>query len=496
MANIRKQAILSSLLVYVGFLIGAVNMYFFTKNGSFTPEQFGLTRVFYDIAQNILAFGSLGIIPVMYKFYPYYKDNLEEKKNDLLTWTLVASVVGFILVLIGGYVLEPLVIKKFIQRSPLLVQYYYLVFPFGLGMLLFSILEAFCWCLHKTVVSNFLKETGMRLLVLVFIVLYLTKAVSFETFIKLFSLIYLILFIAILFFLIWIKKFHLTFTISHVTKRFKKKMLAMWSLTSGGVVINVLAQTIDTVIISSLKGLGSTGIFNLAQFAANLVQVPQRSIQSVTTGILAQAWKDKNYTEISRIYHRSCINLLLLALFIFANIWLNIYDGFAVFNIQEAYKVGISVIFVLGIARIIDAGTGVNNIIIGTSTFWRFEFVSGIILLFLRIPTTYLLIKNFGIIGAGFAEVISLTIYNFIRFEYLRRKFGMQPFNQKTALSILVSAVAFFITWILFRNIHGWVAIVSRSLTFTTILVSGIFYLRLTPDAMQMYYKVKEKWSR
>ena len=270
----------------------------------------------------------------------------------------------------------------------------------------------------------------------------------------------------------------------------------MWSLTSGGVVINVLAQTIDTVIISSLKGLGSTGIFNLAQFAANLVQVPQRSIQSVTTGILAQAWKDKNYTEISRIYHRSCINLLLLALFIFANIWLNIYDSFAVFNIQEAYKVGISVIFVLGIARIIDAGTGVNNIIIGTSTFWRFDFVSGIILLFLRIPTTYLLIKNFGIIGAGFAEVISLTIYNFIRFEYLRRKFGMQPFNRKTALSILVSAVAFFITWILFRNIHGWVAIVSRSLTFTTILVSGIFYLRLTPDAMQMYYKVKEKWSR
>ena len=190
------------------------------------------------------------------------------------------------------------------------------------------------------------------------------------------------------------------------------------------------------------------------------------------------------------------INLLLLALFIFANIWLNIYDSFAVFNIQEAYKVGISVIFVLGIARIIDAGTGVNNIIIGTSTFWRFEFVSGIILLFLRIPATYLLIKNFGIIGAGFAEVISLTIYNFIRFEYLRRKFGMQPFNRKTALSILVSAVAFFITWALFRNIHGWVAIVSRSLTFTTILVSGIFYLRLTPDAMQMYYKVKEKWSR
>lgn len=495
MANIRKQAIISSIIVYFGFIIGAVNTYFFTRNGSFSPDQFGLTRIFYDLGQNIFVFGSLGLIPIIYKFYPYYKDNVDDKENDLLTWALTGSFIGFILVLIAGYVLEPLVIKKYIQRAPLILTYYYLIFPFGFGMLFFSVLEAYCWSLHKTVISNFLKETGMRIIVLVLILLYFTKVVSFDTFIKLFSLVYLILFLIILTYLIRIKKFHLTFKVSNPTKKFKKKMLNMWALIYGGVMIQIVAQTIDTFIIASLKGLGSTGVFNLAQYAANLVQVPQRSIQSITTGVLSQAWKDKNYEEINRIYQRSCINLLLLAAFIFGNIWLNINDAFTVFNIQDDYKAGIYVVFVLGIARLIDAGTGVNGTIIGTSVFWRFDFISGVVLLAFRIPVTYLLIKKFGIIGSAFAELFSYFIYNGIRYEFLRRKFGMQPFTAKTAYSIVVVAVAFAIAYLLFKSSGGFLSIIGRTAVFTTIFIAGIFYLQLTPDAMQLYYKFKEKWK-
>ena len=76
MSGIRKQTIQSSIIVYFGFVVGALNMYLYSKNGSFTTDQFGLTRLFFDFAQNIFAFASLGTIPVLYKFYPYYKDNL------------------------------------------------------------------------------------------------------------------------------------------------------------------------------------------------------------------------------------------------------------------------------------------------------------------------------------------------------------------------------------------------------------------------------------
>ncbi len=40
-------------------------------------------------------------------------------------------------------------------------------------------------------------------------------------------------------------------------------------------------------------------------------------------------------------------------------------------------------------------GTGVNSQIIGTSTFWRFEFISGMVLLSLAVPLNYYLGKAF-----------------------------------------------------------------------------------------------------
>lgn len=493
MSTIRKQAITSSILVYIGFFIGAINMYIYTKNGSFTTAQFGLTRIFFDVAQNMFAFGSLGVIPILYKFYPYYKDNLPEKKIDLLSWALVVAVFGFILVLLTGFVLEPLVIRKFSRNSLLFVQYYYWVFPFAFGMLFFSVLEAYAWALQKTVWSNFLKETVLRIFTTVLILLYLFKYINFDTFIKLFSFLYILIFITLLAYLWSIEKLHFTFSISKVTKRFKKKMFVMQSLVFSGIGIQALAQTIDSIFIATLKGLDLAGIFTLAQYAANLIQVPQRSIQSITTGVLSQAWKDKNYKEINRIYKRSSINLLLLALFIFGNVWLNAKDVLTVLKIQEDYQAGIYVILVLGIARIIDAGTGVNGPIIATSTFWRFDFFSGVVLLAFRIPLTYFLIKTYGIIGAAFAEVIAYGVYNSIRWYFLKKKFNMQPFSVQTLYSIVLATVAYFFVYFLLSSITGWIGILLKGFLFSTILTVGIFYWELTPDAMQLFYKWKEK---
>ena len=45
MAGIRKQAIITSILVYIG-VFGALNTYLFVKEGNFGPEQYGLTRLF------------------------------------------------------------------------------------------------------------------------------------------------------------------------------------------------------------------------------------------------------------------------------------------------------------------------------------------------------------------------------------------------------------------------------------------------------------------
>jgi O-antigen/teichoic acid export membrane protein len=486
MSGIRKQTIQSSIIVYFGFLVGAVNMYFYSKNGSFTTDQFGLTRLFFDFAQNIFAFASLGTIPVLYKFYPYYKDNLADKKNDLLTWVFVASVVGFIIVALLGVAFEPYVVRKFGERSKLFVDFYYLVFPFSLGYLFFSVLEGYCWALQKSVVTNTLKETVLRLITTAFILLYYFKLITFTEFMYLFSLLYLIIAGLTMIYLWRIHQFNITFAVSRVTKKFIKKMIGVQVFVFGGICLNAVAITISGILIASKMGLTSTAVFALAAYVANLIEIPQRSITSISTGVLSRAWKDKNFAEINRIYHRSSINMLLIALFIFGNVWLNVAHGINILHIQNKYTAGLGVVLVLGIAKIIDAGTGVNSVILATSTFWKFEFYTGMILLSLRIPLAYILITRYGIIGPAYAELISQVVYNFIRYEFLRRKFKMQPFNKETFYTVLLGIAAIAAGYFLFTGMGGWAGIILRSIFFSGILIGGMFLLKLTPDAMQL----------
>lgn len=495
MGNIRKQTIISSVLVYIGFFIGAVNTYLYVKEGHFTAEQFALTRIFFDIAQNFYVFASLGVIPIVLKFYPYYKGHLPDKENDLLSWALLVSCVGFVLVLIGGYLIEPLIVKKFIQRSQLIVEYYHYIFPFAMGMLFFSVLEGYCWALHKTIVPNFLKETGLRLVTLIFILLYYFNYISYHSFIQLFALLFILMSIVLAGYLLYLKKLHFTFRISKVTKKLLPKMVAMQSLIFGGMVIQALGQTMDSIFIASLKGLGFAGVYTLALYAANFIQVPQRSMQSISTGILSQAWKEKNYTEINRVYQRSSINMLLMSLFIFSCIVLNVQDLFALLKINDDYTAAINLIVVLGLVRVIDAGTGVNGTIIATSTFWKFDFFSGVLMLAVRLPLTYFFIKQFGSIGAAYSELIGYSIYNFIRFEFLRRKFNMQPFTQKTLITLLLSTALTGMLYFVFLNTLGWLMMIVKTAAFTVLFAASTIWLKLTPDAGQLIHIIKKKFG-
>ena len=80
MSNIRRQSIISSIIVYFGFVLGMLNTYLFTREGGFTPEQYGLVNAFIAIANVMLSFANMGMQAYIYKFYPYYNETCRAKK--------------------------------------------------------------------------------------------------------------------------------------------------------------------------------------------------------------------------------------------------------------------------------------------------------------------------------------------------------------------------------------------------------------------------------
>lgn len=499
MNSIRRQSIFSTLLIYGGFAIGLFNTYLFTKQGLFTDEEFGLYNVFIAIAVLMAAVANLGAPYFIYKFFPYYQARLQPEKNDQLTLALLIAIVGFGILLVTGYWLEPLVIQKYSGNAPSLVYYFKWVYPLGAGLLLFNVLEAWSWQHRLSVTSNFLKEAIWRFFVLMLIAGFAMGWISsFDKFIKLFAFSYP--FIAILLFIWLALQGKITFSAwnSSVTQRLKKPIFGYTSFTYMGTLIFTLAQVFDSILIGSVleNAMAQVAIYSLAQNMASIIQAPQRGIIAASIAPLSNAWKEKDLTTLSRIYQRSSINQLLFAGAIFGLIFLNFNDAIITLELKPSYLTGLTVFCLLGLTRLIDMGTGVNTQLIITSPSWKFEFKSGMILLLIMLPSSYLLTKKYGITGTALAQLISISLYNTIRILFLWGKYRLQPFSTNSAVTLFVSTLLIGLLYFLFYEQNGWTFIFLRSSLFLVLFGVCAWLLKLSPDLRPVVDSLKKRMLR
>ena len=443
MGIIQKQGIKSSYFIFLGFLIGAINLLvlfpmFFTKNDQ------GLVRAMIDIGATLSIFCTLGTLPVVYKFFPFYNHYLGSNKNELPFLTLLINLIGFGILMIIGWYNKDFIIRK-LGKSPSLGHYFNYIYPYTFFLLLFYWLEAFAWGLHKGVMTNFLRETAIRVLTTILIIVFGLHWINLTQFIGLFSCIYLLPLLFLLSNLIRSKDWSLnTFTISSVTRRLKGRMISFALFVFAGQFFNLLARTNDTFMIVGLKGLSDASIFAIATYVSAILEIPQRSLTSISIPILAKAWKEKDFENIKHIYHKSVSNLLAVGLLLFGLIWLNIQNLVSFLNWVShkqggGYDALINLAFIMGLAKLIDLATGVNAQIIGTSNFWKFDFLTNVLFVIVSIPLNYYLIKRYDLTGLAYSNLIAYTLYNSVRFGFLYKKFNLQPYSWKHGLFLLLS---------------------------------------------------------
>jgi len=492
--SIRRQSIISSFWVYFGFALGFFNTYLFAKG--FTEAQYGVYGAFMAFATIMLTLSNVGLTYYIGKFFPYYNDNVPLEKNDMMSLALLVSLTSFIFVVLGGIVFKDFVVRKYAANSPELIRYYYWLFPFGFGLSIYSLFEAFAWQLRKSVLTNFLKEVLFRLFTSALIVLTFIHVIKdFDLFIKLFAFTYLAIALTLFIYLKVTRRLFFPFSISRVTKKFYKKIIPVSIFVWGGSLVFNIAHVFDTLVIGAVikHGMTYVGIYTLAQNISSLIQAPQRAIIAASIPPLAQAWKDKDYGKITRIYQRSSINMLIFAVGMFMLIWMNFTDGVLTFHLKSGYLDARYVFLFIGISRIIDLGTGVNSQIIGTSIYWKFEFFSGMILLTLTLPLNYILAKHLQAVGPAIANLIALLVFNAIRYFFLLRKFNMQPFTVKTIYPILLGVAGYIICYLLFHAHQGFGWIVLRSSVFIALYGAGVLLLDLSPDILPVWNTIKKK---
>jgi O-antigen/teichoic acid export membrane protein len=492
MGTIRKQSILSSLFIYIGFAIGAINILFlFPKY--FTPEEFGLTRILVDIALILSTVCTAGAIPIGFKFYPYYSSTLPDKKNELPAIVLGIVLLSCLAIVVCFPYLQPIIIRKFGARSPFLVTYLDLVIPLTLSLALFGVLEVFAWISGKTVLSNFTKELLFRSLVLILILLWINGFfLDFTQWIRAYSFVYfplvLILGIAVLL----TRKFYLSLSISALSRRLGPMMFKYGGAYFLSALLNIVAKTNDTLIIASqsIGGLADAAIFTIATYLITVMDVPQRSLISAATPQIAKAWRDKDLGKLDRLYKKTALNLLIIAAGILGLILIN--TPLLIKILGPNYSPLLLLMLILGIAKLIDLGTGLNSQILQLSKHWRIDLLTNMFFVGVSILLNYLLTRKYGIIGTAIGSLVAIVLFNLIRFICIKRIYKLQPFSSKNGTALLIAMGMLILTyWLPIPGI--WVSSILKSILFLGGFVFLILRMNISPDITELWVMAKNK---
>jgi O-antigen/teichoic acid export membrane protein len=100
----------------------------------------------------------------------------------------------------------------------------------------------------------------------------------------------------------------------------------------------------------------------------------------------------------------------------------------------------------------------------------------------IHISTNLLLIPHFSISGVGLATLISIFIFNAVKFALIKWKLGMQPFSRQTVYVLALAGIAFLPAYLLPDTGFPVLNAGLKSGLFAGLFAAAILYFRISAD--------------
>ncbi len=493
MGVVKRQGIKESIVAYFGVIIGAISL-LIIQPYCLEPQEIGMIKMLIALASLMTPFIVLGMNASMIKFFPEF-NNPEEKHYGLISFVLTVPIIGFILLSIGfltfqGDIAEYYTTKK---ENSLIVSYLPYALPLTLFMAYILILKDISRSVLKVVVPSILQNIWLRVATIVSVILYYCEIIKFSSLIGCLVMMYGV---SVLIMLLYTR--HLGMLHLKPDRRFfkKEKLKEVGNYASYVLFIGLsgyIVNYIDILMIGSLEGESQAGIYAIAFFIGTVIEIPRRSLSSITTPLVAQAFNDNNISKIKYLYSNVSINLLIIGSILLIGIWSNIDNLFRLMPNGEIYAAGKYIVLLIGLAKLFNMATSINGEIILLSPYFRFNLYAMILLTTLTIASNAYFIPIYGIIGAAVASLVTVFIFNISKLVYLWLKLKMQPFTIATVKVLILSAFVIFCNYLIPDMGNPLLDIVIRSILLGSIYVGVLLASKISPDINSV---VRNLWNR
>ncbi len=480
MGIVYNQSYRTTAISYLGVGIGYINVLWLFPS-ILSAEQIGLLRLLPSIAFMLLPFAQLGLSQSVLKFYPEYAKK-SNGSSELFSIMLIANLVGFGFMLIVLKIFDDHILQFFESKSALANDYIHVATILVLILSYHAIFESFSRSILKIVFPGIVKDVAIRLLYTALVGAFYLDLLTFPEVVNGLILIYLIGLSLLINYVL--KKKSLRFTInfkSLKTSEFKK--IGQYSIfTLLGASGTYIMLNIDQVMISSLIGLEGNGIYTTAFYIAVVIEMPRRAITNITTPLVSKLFDDNKSDEINKLYKQVSINQMMVGSLLLIGILVNLKNVYALIPNNEVYLAGIKVVYIVGIAKLLDMTFGMNGEIILMSKKFKYNVLFTTVLAIVAIASNWILIPIYGIEGAALATAFTLIVFNILKLVFVKFKLGLWPFSLKNILLAIIAVSTYYVIIIIpyFSNI--WLDFLIRSAITTIIYVIPCVLLKISPE--------------
>ena len=279
MGVIAKQSIRGTIVTYLGVAVGFLTT-FFVITRFLTAEEIGLARVLIDAATLFIGLAQLGTSSSILRFYPYFVTNTESNnEHGFFFWTILVPMIGFLLVAALFLACYSPLSQWFGEKSPLFVNYYYLVLPLAFFMLYQAVFETNANVRMHIVVPRAVRELLTRIGLLVVYLLYAFDVLTMDGFVYSLIGVYALAAMCNAAYLFSLGGISLKpdFAYLKQNKPLVRKYLYYTAFLVLSAVVSVLAPTLSSFFITAQMGLSYTGIFAIATYIAVMVSIPSEN---------------------------------------------------------------------------------------------------------------------------------------------------------------------------------------------------------------------------
>ncbi len=472
MGIVFKQSFKNTVITYLGFAVGAVNVLFLYTN-FLSEDNYGLVAVILSIASILMPVLAFGVPNTIVKFYSGYSS--QKVANGFLTLMLLLPLVVIIPGALCIYFFYEEIGSFLSKENPIVESYIWYIFLIGMSMAYFEILYGWARVNMKTVFGNFMKEVFSRVGATALLLLLHFNAIDLSQFFKGMVIVYMLRVIIMKIYAYWVKKPKLVFEFPDNTKQ----ILTYSALIILGGSTAIILLEVDKVMLNQFVEIKNVAYYSVAGFIAAVIAVPARSMHQITYPLTAKILNNQDSKALKSIYQKTSLNLFIIAGLIFLLIILNLHDLYKL--LPKPYSNGFLIVFWIGLAKVYDAVLGNNNAILYNSNYYKIILMLGVFLAVITILFNLWLIPIYGIKGAAIASFSAFFIYNTLKLLYVKLKFGIFPFTKATVkvMALLFVCSVFFYVEL---DAHPLVNIAIKSLMVTLLYLIAIHKFQISPD--------------